>query len=58
MRHVSFVLSELPDVEKCDWMCLPPFVTPCHVGKDRSNLVVESRDEILLKGVGCDAPGF
>jgi hypothetical protein len=23
---------------------------PCHVGRDRSNLVVESRDEILSKG--------
>jgi hypothetical protein len=21
-------------------------------------LLIESRDEILLKGVGCDAPGF
>jgi hypothetical protein len=32
--------------------------SPCHDGRDRSNLVVESRDEILLKGVGSDAPGF
>jgi hypothetical protein len=31
---------------------------PCHDGRDHSSLVVESRDEILLKGVGCDALGF
>jgi hypothetical protein len=28
------------------------------VGRSCFNLVVESRDEILLRGVGCDAPGF
>jgi hypothetical protein len=32
--------------------------SPWHVERDRSNLIVDSRDEILFKGVGCDASGF
>jgi hypothetical protein len=43
--------------EKCKWVCLPP-CNHCLVGRCCSNLVVESRDEILFKGVGCDALGF
>jgi hypothetical protein len=34
------------------------FVTFALLEEGCSNLIVESRDEILFKGVGCDAPGF
>jgi hypothetical protein len=45
-----FCPSRILDVEKCIWICFPTVVTPCQVRKDLSNLVDESRDEILRKG--------
>jgi hypothetical protein len=49
MHHVSFVLSE-PSMSRSviGYIFLP--CHPWHVGRDRSNLIVESRDEILFKG--------
>jgi ornithine carbamoyltransferase len=48
MHHVSFVLSEfLMSRSVIGYIFLP--CSPWHVGMDCSNLVVESRDEILFK---------
>jgi hypothetical protein len=56
-RHASFALSKFSLTRSVSEYVLL-LCNPCLVGRFCSNLVVESLDKILFKGVGCDAPGF
>jgi hypothetical protein len=57
MHHVSFVLSEfLMSRSVIGYTFIP--CKPWHVGRDRSNSVVESRGEILFKGVAVTPQVF
>jgi hypothetical protein len=53
----TFVPSEFPILESVSGDVFS-ICKPCHDGRNCSSLVIESRDEILLKGVGCDTLGF
>jgi hypothetical protein len=49
VHHVSFVLAKFSMLRSVFDMS-PSLCNPCHVGRDHSNLIVESWDEILFKG--------
>jgi hypothetical protein len=57
MYQVSFVLSEF-SMSRSVIRYTFPLCNPWHVGRDRSNLDGEYRDEIHFEGVGCDVLGF
>jgi hypothetical protein len=54
----TFVPSEILDIGKCKRGCPSPFVNLVMMERIALVLLSNLETRFLLRGVGCDAPGF